>query len=50
MYGATQLITTFGPLTVVVGAAGTLAIWAQSIETYAGILKPTVFLAYTLKL
>lgn len=50
MYGAAHLITTFDPLTNVVGAAGTLAFWAQSIETYAGILKPTVFLAYTLKL
>lgn len=45
MYGAIQLMTTFDCTTVVDGAVGVFEIYAQSIETVAGILRPTEFLA-----
>jgi hypothetical protein len=48
--GAAQLITTFEPSIIVVGTPGMSETCAQSIEMVAGILRPTEFLAYTLKL
>jgi len=43
--GAAQLIMTLDPLIAVVGTPGTFGIYAARIETTAGRLRPTEFLA-----